>query len=191
MKLRALLIACLLAWALPSFAGIPTPNCATPFNPVVESDAFAVCAPDGSLFAYTSVFESNEDPNAIYVVGGVAPNAAAFGFATTFCEAGYFPCGPNSPQAAFSDIYGVANANGQLVVGFSSDGDPGGSPYGNQGFFFIAEPNGWKDATFYIDPALAGQGYTAFFISQTPEPTTMLLLGSGIGLLARRLRKKT
>ena len=184
MKLRALLIACLLVWALPSFA-IP---CATPFNPLVDSDALAVCAPNGTLYDYVSVTEANEDPNMIYTLTVAAPDPAQQGFATTFCEFAT-PYGPGLPQIYYSDIFGVAVVNSVQYVAFSSDAEAGTS-YGTQGFYFIPEPNGWYPATMYLDSALQAQGYTAWFISSVPEPTTMLLLGSGIGLLARKLRKK-
>jgi PEP-CTERM motif len=189
MKLRLFLVVCLMVWALPSLGQIWHTPCPTPFNPSVDSDALAVCAPNGTLYDYVSVTEANEDPNAVYILSVAAPDPNQFGFATTFCEFAT-PCGPGLPQIYYSDIFGVANVNGALYVGFSSDAEAG-TPYGSQGFYFVGpEPNGWYNATIYLDPSLQAAGYSAWFISQTPEPTTMLLIGSGIGMLARRLRKK-
>jgi len=183
MKFRLALISCLLVWALPSFA-IP---CLTPFNPLVDSDALAVCAPNGGLYDYVSVTEANENANTIYTLTLAGPDLNQFGFATTFCEFAA-PCGPALPQIYYSDIFGVASTNGGYYLGFSSDNEAG-TPYGSEGYYFIPEPNGWYPATVYLDPALQAQGYTAWFISSVPEPTTMLLIGSGIALLAKKLRK--
>jgi PEP-CTERM motif len=189
MKLRALLIVCLLAWALPSLAG-SVPNC-YPYLPPGTSDALVVCAPNNTVYDFVSVLEANEDPNAIYTLAIAAPDPNQFGFATTFCEFDV-PCGPGLLDYYYSDIFGVASVNGALYLGFSSDGE-NGTPYGGQGFYYVPASQGdwlrWYDATMYLDPALQAQGYTAYFTS-VPEPTTLLLIGSGIGLLARRLRKK-
>jgi len=160
----------------------------TPFNPLVDSDALAVCAPNGTLYDYVSVTEANEDPNAVYLLPITAADPNQWGFATTFCELSS-PCGPGLPQQYYSDIVGVYGNGQTLSVAFASDAESG-SPFAAQGHYFIPEPNGWYDVTYNIDPILQAQGYTAWFISSVPEPTTMLLLGSGIGLLARRLRKR-
>jgi hypothetical protein len=188
-KFRVLVIAslALVIWAaLPSFA-VP---CVTPFNPSVDSDALAVCSPTGTLYDYVSVTKASEDPNAFYVLTVAAPDVNLYGFATTFCEFAT-PCGPNLPQQAYSDVFGVGTLDFvHYSIGFAS-GDKNGSPYGGDpNFKYLREPNGWYPATTYLDPSLSSLGYTAWFISSSvPEPSSMLLLGSGIALLAKKLRK--
>jgi PEP-CTERM motif-containing protein len=194
MKLRLFLLVCLVVWALPSFGQtLWYPPCPTPFNPAVDSDAMAVCAPNGTLYDYLSVTEANENPGTIYTLA-TPPDPTQWGFATTLCEfAPPAPCGPGLPQQYYSDIFGVASNGVNYYLAFSSDGE-NGSPFGGQGFYYwqapYGEPAGWLSATMYLDPTLQAQGYTAWFISQTPEPTTLLLIGSGISLLAAKLRKK-
>ena len=187
MKFRAWVIAflTLVIWALPSLA-IP---CATPFNPSVDSDALAVCSPNGTLYDYVSVTEASEDPNAVYTLTIAAPDVNQYGFATVFCEYGT-PCGPGLQQQYYSDVVGVVTLDGvNYSVGFAS-GDKAGTPYaGDPNFFYVPEPNGWYPATMYLDPALQAQGYSAWFISSVPEPGSMLLLGSGLTLLAKKLLK--
>jgi hypothetical protein len=113
---------------------------------------------------------------------------AQFGNATTLCEfAGN--CGPGLPPSAYSDIFGVSTeGNGNFFFSFNSD-DETGSAFGSQGAIFLPEHGGWYNATMYLDPILVNAGDTAWFMSDTPEPTSLLLIGSGVVLLARKLRK--
>ena len=194
MKFRALLIGCLLVWALPMLAAT-MPPCPVSL-PVGWSDSMVVCNGPITVEQYPiTELDEYQNPDAIYTLTS-APDLSQFGHATVFCEyAG--TCGPGLPQMYYSDIFGVAFTNGGYYLAYSSDWADG-TPYaGSSAFIYVAgtcgehagEWCGWYDATMYLDPALQAQGYTAWFIS-TPEPTTMLLLGSGIGLLARKLRKK-
>jgi len=184
MKLRYALAAIALLLCVMPLAAQPLP-CQIGWNQY--SDVLIVCTPTGQLSDWVGVTEVNEDPNAIYTLA-TPPDPTQFGNATTFCEFSS-PCGPGLPQQYYSDIFGVASVNGVLYMAFSSDAE-GGSPYGIQGAIFLPEPNGFYNATMYLDPTLQSLGYTAWFQSSVPEPASLLLIGSGIGLLARKLRKK-
>lgn len=182
MKLRYILASVVLLLGVLPLAAQPLP-CQLGWNQY--SDVFIVCTPTGQLSDWVGVAETNEDPNAIYTLV-TPPDPAQFGNATTFCEFSA-PCGPGLAQQYYSDIFGVASVNGVLYMGFSSDAERG-SPYGNQGAIYLLEPNGFYNATMYLDPTLQALGYTAWFQSSVPEPASLLLIGSGIGLLARKLR---
>jgi hypothetical protein len=189
MRFRALSILGLLGWALPSLAG--TLPCQTPFNPAVDSDALAVCDPGGKLYDYVSVTEANEDPSVIYRLTIAAPDSSQYGFATTFCEfAAPAPCGPGLSQEYYSDIVGVASDGSNYFLGFSSDAESG-TPYGSQGYYFIQpEPIGWYNVTMYLDPGLRASGFTAWFVSEVPEPGSVVLLVTGIAMLGFGSRRK-
>ena len=174
--------------ALPAMAG---QSC--PFGLPYNSDCMVVFDPNGLIVSFAGATEQDEinnGPNYIYTVPGVAPDPAQFGFATTLCEPGFF-CAPNQSAANYSDIFGVASVNGTLFLAFSSD-DETGCPVCAQGFYYLPERSpGVYAATFYLDPALQAQGYTAYFWSgTTPEPSSLILFGSGVLGLAGVIRRK-
>ncbi len=156
------------------------------------SDALVVCDANGFLFDFVTATEAQEaGGGAVFLLNAARPDPAQFGNATTLCEfAG--PCDNSLPPSAYSDIFGVyQDANGALFLAFSSD-DETGLAFGSQGAIYLTEHPGWYNATMYLDPVLVGAGFSAWFQSEpVPEPGTLLLIGSGIGLLARKLRKKT
>ena len=182
-----LLGACVVLGALPALAS----QC--PFGLPYNSDCMVVFDPNGLIVSSAGANEQDElnnGPSFVYTVPGVAPDPAQFGFATTRCELG-FACGPGQPAANYSDIYGVANVGGSLFLAFSSD-DETGCPICSQGFYYLPETwPGIYATTFYLDPALQAQGFTAYFWTDTtPEPASMILLASGIGLAATKLRRR-
>lgn len=186
MKLRYVLAAAALLFSVMPLAAQPL---ACQLGWSQYSDVFVVCTPTGQLSDWMGTTDVNEDPAAIYTLA-TPPDPGQFGNATTFCEL-TTSCGPGLPQLRYSDIFGVATVDGTLYLAFSSDGEGTGTPYGGQGTIYVPEPNGWYNATMYLDPTLQSIGYTAWFTSDpVPEPTTLLLIGSGIGLLATRLRKR-
>ena len=146
------------------------------------SDALIVFGPDGQVIAQVSVLESQEDPNAIYWIPDPSLiNPAMFGYATTLLE----------HDGSYSDIFGICNCGGQLVLAFNSDGDGVPAAFGGQGYYYLPEGRGFFDATIYLNPELVARGFRAQFYSDgdVPEPGTLILFGSGLVALARKLRK--
>lgn len=191
MRFRALSILGLLVWALPGLAGsIP---CQTPFNPSVDSDAMAVCAPNGTLYDYLSVTEADEVAGFVYTLSVAAPDPAEWDYPTTFCEFDApEPCSTRLPSQDYSDIFGVVGNGITFNLAFSSD-DECGLVVGNGGYYFVREPMGWYEATMYLAPSLRTAGYSAWFISDSgvPEPSSVVLLLTGVamlGFLSRRRR---
>ena len=120
-------------------------------------------------------------------------NTALFGQATVLCES--LPCDASSPISNFSDIVGIVNTGmGPLRFGFSSD-DENGLAAGSQGAIFLLEVPGFAyDVTNYLDPVHVRAGFTATFVSDAdvspvPEPTSLVLLGSGLLGLAGYSRR--
>ena len=155
------------------------------------SDSFTVYDASGNVAYSVSVLEAIEDPNQIYyipVIGLADPNQ--FNNATTLCE-GNSICDAN--HGPYSDIFGVAVlADGNYYLAFNSDTELFEAAYGSQGAIFMPEGSGgYFDATVYLDPSFQARGYTAQFFSDSdvPEPATLALFGSGLGMLGS-LRKR-
>ena len=147
------------------------------------SDSMTVYDPTGAVFAQTLAFEGNEDPGHIYALS-VGVDASQFGFATYLSEG----------NGLNSDIFGVCTTGApSLQLCFASDSETQGVNFGNDpNFTTFPEGNGIWDATRYLDPSLRAQGYTATFISDTevPEPASLLLMGTGLMGLARKIRSR-
>jgi len=151
------------------------------------SDALVVCDANGNVYDSVTATEAQElGGNSVFVLTVAGPDPNQQGNATTLCVFAA-PCGPGLTPNYYSDIFGVYNGT---YLAFSSD-DETGNAFGEQGAIFLPEHAGWYDATMYLDPHLVAQGYTAWFMSDAdvPEPGSLLLIGSGIALLARKLRK--
>ena len=99
-----------------------------------------------------------------------------------------------------SDAFGVLYRDPDYLLFFLSDTSTQECPYplGPNSVNEYLLPSGrWGgkwDITMYLDPDLQSRGWTATFesglpLSSVPEPTTFLLLGSGVGLLALLKRR--
>ena len=168
---------------------------AVPSRADAISDILIVRNPAGNISQMLSATESQEGNggNLFFIgVNGLA-DPAGFGNATTLCEPGTSPCDASTPFTSLSDIVGVLQATigGQnfFFLGFTSDGENGIVPgteaaFGGLGTNFITEvanTNQVIDVTYLLDPSHRGAGWTATFQSEfTPEPTTMVLLGTGL-----------
>jgi hypothetical protein len=150
------------------------------------SDTLIVFSPNGAIFAQVSALQSQEGNGTnVFLIGNpFIADPAQFGHATTLCEVA--GCNATSPPSDFSDIFGVVEATilGQnfFFLAFTSDGENGTS-FGNQGAIFLNEVPGFAyNATMYLLPSLQAQGYTATFVSdgEVPEPTSLVLLGTGL-----------
>jgi hypothetical protein len=137
------------------------------------SDSLTVLDPKGHIFAQVSVTEANEDPKAILFINipGLA-NPAQFGNATTLLDL----------DGSFSDIFGVVkDRQGNMFLGFNSDGEGVPAAFGGSGSIFVPEGSGGFGASMYLSPSFQKQGYTATFFSDpaVPEPASFTLLGIG------------
>jgi hypothetical protein len=160
----------------------------------IVSDKFWVFDQSRTVKFSTSVTSEQQEINgagAIYFleVPGIAdPNQ--WGNYTSVVNA------PNSP--VMSDAFGVLFRDPDYLLFFLSDtsNEPCPYPMGPNLVFEYLLPNGRYggifDASRYLLPALQAQGWTAAFGSglTVPEPSTIFLLGSGVGVLVL-LRKRS
>jgi hypothetical protein len=193
-----------------SFAGgISTSAFATDGSPI--SDVLTVYDPTGAIVGQVGVYEdgvvfgtnyavdpptaTGEGLGVIYYINDLnLANSGQYGYPTTMLE----------PGGGQSDVFGVVELGGPdldagpFFLAFSSDTDtvPPAFTVNNSSnnSSSILEGQQPVDATMYLNSTLPG-GYTATFFSdsevQVPEPTTMLLLGSGlIGLWGARKKFK-
>jgi MYXO-CTERM domain-containing protein len=160
---------------------------------VIPSDSLTVYDPNGNIAVFPDitgaptpaivvVADFNEDPSTVYSInipGIVDPTQ--FGNPTNLIEPG-----TTALPVWFSDIFGVAiDANGQLLLSFSSDTETSPSKFAGVGTIMLPEGNGVFDATMYLERGLQAQGYHAQFISDSePVPTPAALPGAlGLGAL--------
>lgn len=132
---------------------------------------------DLSIFV-TESQEAQNGANYIYA-STLAPDPTQFGFATVFAESGV------PVSSGYSDIVGVASDGTNYFLGFASDTETQLVNYGNSSNFtyYTPEPGYPVSVTQYLSPTLQGEGYTASFSSDVPEPATWLLMLAGFGAL--------
>jgi hypothetical protein len=153
-------------------AAIGAPSVCGP-NP---SDCLVVFDPVGAVVSFAAVSEP-EDRTILHVVPGVEPDRTAP--ATTLIE-------PGGTQAngPYSDTFGVGGVGNVLGLAFFSDDEVNSAPMAGGSQIFLFETSaGPYDATMLLSPALRAEGFTAQFFSDldvVPEPTSAILLGSGL-----------
>jgi hypothetical protein len=155
----------------------------------VQSDCLTIFQ-FGAVQSQTCVSEAAETAGQLYSVnvGSGVLNLSQFGHATELLE----------PDGSISDIFGIYADAASFHFGFASDTEnlsaftaAFGTPT-----IFLPEGNGVFDATQYLDPTVASSnGLSAQFVSDadpaaTPEPSSLLLLGSGLFGLAAVVRRK-
>jgi hypothetical protein len=145
------------------------------------SDYIAVYDPAGNLFASVSQTDAAETGHNIAYLAGVAIDPTQFGNYSVFVEA----------NGKLSDEFGIATGGPDgLDLAFLSDADPG--YFGDGPNKIVVPENGPANMTFYLDPGLQKQGYTALFWSDSdvPEPATWGMMLLGLGLAGGALRRK-
>ena len=187
----------LLAWVV--FSAVPGLGQCLPSAPANCSDSMNLYL-NGVIQAQAFQIEGNENTNPLSlpfapIPGHPLANPLQFGNAVGLCEA--LPCSASDfgPPANRSDVFGIFRApDGSFTVAFESDGGPGSPPpdFVFAANFQVEKPGVPIDITPYIDDFYTKQGYTATFVSDgnTPEPGSIMLLGSGVLGLAGVLRRK-
>jgi hypothetical protein len=152
---------------------------------VKVSDQLLVLDGNGAFVDEVLAFEPGEDPNQIFTIDPavVAIDPSQFGNPTNLVE----------KDGSFSDIFGICNCGGQLMLAFNSDSEAAPAAFAGVGSIFLPEHKGWYDATMYLDPSLRAAGWTAKFASdvEVPEPSTWAMMILGLGALGVALRRRS
>ena len=189
----------LLAWVV--FSAMPGLGQCLPGAPANCSDSLNLYH-NGAIVAQAFTTEPVENGTDIVALpfapipGHPLANPLQFGNATGLCEA--LPCSHSDfgPPANRSDVFGIFRApDGDLSVAYESEGGPTDPPadFAFAASYQVENPGVPIDITMYLDDFYTKQGYTATFVSDgnaTPEPGSIMLLGSGVLGLAGVLRRK-